>query len=102
MTGFAAQCYTAVMPRWTWVIVIAVLVYLQYRLWIGPGGYLDVASLQDRVESARAHNSELKTRNLLLEAEIERLETDPAAVEYHARADLGMIRPGETFYLIVH
>ncbi len=76
--------------------------YLQYRLWIGPGGFLDVADLNARVEAARSHNAELRERNQLLEAEIERLETDPAAVEYHARADLGMIRPGETFYLIVH
>ncbi|MGJ8668805.1 MAG: septum formation initiator family protein [Oceanococcus sp.] len=90
------------MPRWTWVIVIAGVVYLQYRLWVGPGGYLDVAELQQRVNSAAEHNATLHARNQVLEAEIDRLETDPAAVEYHARADLGMIRPGETFYLIVH
>ena len=90
------------MPRWTWVIVVAGIIYLQYRLWVGPGGYLEVAELQDRVHSARDHNAQLQQRNQLLEAEIERLETDPAAVEYHARADLGMIKPDETFYLIVH
>lgn len=90
------------MPRWTWVIVIAGIVYLQYRLWVGPGGYLEVVELQQRVQAATAHNATLQQRNATLEAEIDRLENDPAAVEYHARADLGMVRPDETFYLIVH
>lgn len=90
------------MPRWTWVIIGAGIIYLQYRLWIGPGGWLDAAELSAQVESAASHNAQLRQRNQLLEAEITRLETDPDAIEYHARADLGMIRPGETFYLIVH
>ena len=90
------------MPRWIWVIAIAGLIYLQYRLWIGPGGYTEVAELGQRVEDARSHNQALRQRNQSLEVQIRRLETDPAAVEYHARADLGMIRQGETFYLIVH
>lgn len=89
------------MPRSSWIIALAGVVYLQYRLWIGPGGYTDVLEISDRVESARTHNAQLKQRNALLEAEIDRLERDPAAVEYHARADLGMIREGETFYLVV-
>ncbi len=89
------------MPKGIWVIAVAGLVYLQYRLWLGPGGYLDAAELSQRVESARQHNARLAERNARIEAEIDRLERDPAAIEYHARADLGMIKPGETFYLIV-
>ncbi|ORE87018.1 septum formation initiator [Oceanococcus atlanticus] len=90
------------MPRSTWVIIGAGIIYLQYRLWIGPGGWLDAADLSAQVEAAATHNTQLRVRNQALEAEIERLETDPDAIEYHARADLGMVRPGETFYLIVH
>ena len=90
------------MPRWTWVIVLAGIFYLQYRLWIGPGSYLDAAEMTAKVNAVAEHNQQLRERNQLLEAEIDRLENDPDAIEYHARADLGMIRPGETFYLIVH
>ncbi len=90
------------MPKWTWVIAIAGLLYLQYRLWIGPGSYADAARLGARVEAAAQQNEELLARNAAIEAEIARLENDPAAIEYHARADLGLIKPGESFYLIVH
>jgi cell division protein FtsB len=90
------------MPRWTWIIAVVGALYLQYRLWIGPGGYLDVAELQARVDAAQQQNEFLQQRNDAIETEITRLETDPAAIEYHARVDLGMIKPGESFYLIVH
>lgn len=90
------------MPKGIWVIAVAGIVYLQYRLWLGPGGYLDAAELAQRVESGQQHNAELARRNARIEAEINRLENDPEAIEYHARADLGMVKPGETFYLIVH
>lgn len=90
------------MPRWALVIAVGLVVYLQYRLWIGPGGYADVVDLSARAQTARDTNSQLSQRNAQIEAQIVRLETDPAAIEYHARADLGMIRPGESFYLVVH
>ncbi len=89
-------------PKGTWIIAVAGIVYLQYRLWFGAGGYLDAAELAARLEASRAHNARLMERNQAIEAEIERLENDPAAIEYHARADLGMIKPGESFFLIVH
>ncbi len=89
------------MPKGTWVIAVAGILYLQYRLWLGPGGWLDARELGQQVEAAAAHNARLQERNDLIEAEIDRLENDPAAIEYHARADLGMIKPGESFYLIV-
>lgn len=90
------------MPRWALVIAVGVLLYLQYRLWIGPGGLSDAAKLSERAAGVAAENAQLRQRNARIEAEIERLESDPDAIEYHARADLGMIRPGESFFLVVH
>ena len=90
------------MPRWGLAIAVGVVLYLQYRLWIGPGGAADIAELSQRAAAAAAENAALQQRNARIEAEIERLESDPAAIEYHARADLGMIRPGESFFLVVH
>ena len=90
------------MPRGIWVIAIAGLVYLQYRLWLGPGGYLDARELQARVDSAVEVNREMQVRNRVIEAQIHSLEHDPKAIEYHARTDLGMLKPGETFFLIVN
>ena len=43
----------------------------------------------------------LKQRNAALAAEVEDLKSGEAAVEDRARSELGMIKPGETFYRVV-
>lgn len=47
--------------------------------------------LAERSEKIRV----LEAEKVRLEAEIERLEKDPRAVEKHAREKLGLVRPGE-------
>lgn len=46
-------------------------------------------------------NEQLVGRNALLYREIEDLNKGLAAVEELARNDLGMIKPGETFYRLL-
>ena len=43
----------------------------------------------------------LQYRNDALAAEVEDLKSGEAAVEERARNELGMIKPGETFYRVV-
>ena len=89
------------MPRRlvTWLLLVLVL-FLQYRLWLGDGGYADKRRLQAQVEVQRAEVEKLTARNAALQAEVDDLKAGVAAVEARARADLGMIQPGETFYLM--
>lgn len=89
------------MPRRlvTWLL-LALVLFLQYRLWLGDGGYADKRRLQAQVEAQRAEVEKLNTRNAALQAEVDDLKAGVAAVEARARADLGMIQPGETFYLM--
>ena len=49
----------------------------------------------------QAINAKLKTRNDQLFAEIDDLNEGSEAIEERARNELGMIRPGETFYRLV-
>ena len=46
-------------------------------------------------------NERLKLRNEQLEREIEELKSGTESIEEKARTDLGMIKEGEEFYLIV-
>ena len=46
-------------------------------------------------------NKRLKLRNEQLEREIEDIKSDTESIEEKARTDLGMIKKGEEFYLIV-
>ena len=84
------------------VLLLLVLVaWLQYRLWFGPGGQREVASLRQQVERQARDNAGLRQRNDALAAEVEDLKSGAAAVEERGRSELGMIKPGETFYRVV-
>ena len=86
-------------------IVIAALVLillgLQFRLWVGQGSYAHIMQLKARIETQQTENLTLQQRNQRLYAEVDELKSGLDAVEERARNELGMIRKGETFYLIV-
>ena len=83
------------------VLLLALLGWLQYRLWFGNGGEREVAALQEQVQRQARDNSGLRERNAALAAEVQDLKSGEAAVEERARSELGMIKPGETFYRVV-
>lgn len=82
-------------------ILIVLLVLLQAKLWLGDGGYRDVQRLRERVAEQDRENTALRERNEQLRAEVEDLREGLDAVEERARSELGMIREGEEFYLVV-
>lgn len=77
------------------------LLVLQHRLWTGIGGQTDVQQLQQQVLEQQHTNSGLQQRNAALAAEVKDLKSGEAAIEERARNELGMIKPGETFYRVV-
>lgn len=77
------------------------LAVLQLRLWSGPGGRASVAELDAQVARQARENGGLRQRNDALAAEVADLKSGEAAVEERARSELGMIKPGETFYRVV-
>lgn len=85
------------------VLLALLLAGLQYRLWFGTGGAGDVEQLESQVAQQAHQNEGLRERNAALAAEVADLKspTGEAAVEERARSELGMIRPGETFYRVV-
>ena len=68
---------------------------------LGAGGLPDSRALRDTVTAQRAENARLQQRNDALSAEVEDLKSGEAAVEERARSELGMVKPGETFYRVV-
>ncbi|MFC7300536.1 cell division protein FtsB [Cognatiluteimonas weifangensis] len=83
------------------LLLLVLLGWLQYRLWFGNGGQREVEALQRQVQRQTRDNAGLQQRNDALAAEVEDLKSGEAAVEERARNELGMIRPGETFYRVV-
>lgn len=89
------------MRRWLIVILIALLVSLQYRLWVGEGSLAEIWSLKKAGALQSAENAGLKERNAILEADVQDLKQGLDAAEERARTELGMVKDGEVFYQIV-
>jgi cell division protein FtsB len=53
----------------------------------------DLRALDQAVDATRVQNAQMRT-------EIERIKTDPTAIEEIARKDLGLIKPGEKLFII--
>ncbi len=83
------------------LILFFLLILLQFKLWLGEGGFTEVARLEARVESQRQQNDDLLQRNAELQAEVEDLRERLDAVEERARNELGLIKPEEQFYQVV-
>ena len=80
------------------IVLVILLVLVQVRLWTEVR---EVHSLRIMVEEQNEQNRQLRERNDALAAEVEDLRAGLEAIEERARAELGLIREGESFYLIV-
>jgi cell division protein FtsB len=84
--------------RWLALAFVLLIAALQYPMWLGKGGWLQVRELSRQVEAQQAANAQLKARNDTLDAEVRDLKTGSEAIEERARSELGMIRSDEVFF----
>jgi len=82
------------------LVFVALIAAIQYPLWLGKGGWLQVRELDRALAKASETNAGLKQRNDALDAEVRDLKTGYEAIEERARAELGMIRHDEVFFQI--
>ena len=81
--------------------IVVALLGLLLRGWFSDVGYFAKAQLQLRVVEQQNDTAGLKVRNQNLLTEVMGLRHTLAAVESSARTDLGMIKEGESFFLVV-
>jgi cell division protein FtsB len=79
----------------------ALLLLIQYPLWLGKGGWLAVVDLEAQVDTSRRKADELKARNAKLDSEVRDLKDGTGAVEERARYELGMIKQNEIFVQVL-
>jgi cell division protein FtsB len=82
-------------------ILGALIVVIQFPLWLGKGGWLRVWELDQQVAAQRAQNAKLEARNAGIAAEVRDLKQGLDAVEERARYELGLVRPDEVFFQTV-
>ena len=82
-------------------ILIALIAALQYPMWLGKGGWLQVREYDRQLAQQREANAKLKARNDALDTEVRDLKQGYEAIEERARSDLGMIKQDEVFFQTV-
>jgi cell division protein FtsB len=80
------------------LVFVGLIAALQYPMWLGKGGWLEVRHLDRQLVARQDANAKLKQRNEALEADVRDLKTGYEAIEERARAELGMVRGDEVFF----
>lgn len=83
------------------LLLLVILGWLQYSLWLGKNGIHDYVQVSEDVAASEQVNAKLKARNEQLFAEIGDLNDGLEAIEERGRSELGMIKPGESFYRVL-
>lgn len=79
------------------VIATVVLVLMQIKYWYGDYGHANLIAVKNQLHEQNRLNQEQINKNNILLADVKDLKSGLSAIEEHARLDLGLIKPGETF-----
>ncbi len=82
-------------------VFVIMIMLLQTQLWFGKGSIPDLYRLHLQIDNQIQQNALLKDRNQMLAAEIKDLRLGTDGLEELARAKLGMIKKGESFFMII-
>ena len=83
------------------LVLTALLLALQYDLWMGEGSLTALWQLQQQNVAVHTDNQTLQARNDALAAEVDDLKSGMAAIEERARSELGMVKQHETFVQVI-
>ena len=82
-------------------ILFVLLIWLQYKLWLGDGGIPEVLELEQEIETVQSEVNTLQERNKALNAEVMDLKKGIEAIEERARSEMGMIKKDEIYYQVI-
>ncbi|MBE9539517.1 MAG: septum formation initiator family protein [Proteobacteria bacterium] len=86
---------------WLLGLLLILLAGLQYRLWFAQGSLAEQHRLELQLREQTEINRKLRERNAIVEREVLELQGGTEGIEQRAREQLGLIREGETFYMVV-
>ena len=88
--------------KWLNIILAILILWALFQQQFGDGGRKELKEKQLLLASQQAEIEDLKQRNEKLEAEVNSLKTGLDAIEERARAELGMVKEGETFIQVIN
>jgi cell division protein FtsB len=83
------------------ILLVALLVAIQYPLWLGKGSWLRVWDIDRQLTAQQETNAKLQARNEAMDAEVRDLKQGYDAIEERARSELGMIKHDEVFVQVL-
>lgn len=81
------------------VLALTVCLFLVYSA-VGEHGLVRLNRMVDQRDELRSRVRALQESNAELTEQVSLLRDDPATIEYLARTELGMVRDGETVYIL--
>jgi len=88
-------------PRLLTATLFIFLLLLLYGLFFGKQNLFDLMEQQARLSQLTEETKVLRERNERIRIDVNDIKTRLGAIEGLARSELGLIKPGETFYQIV-
>lgn len=85
--------------RLVWVFCITLCLFLAYSA-VGEKGLIRLHQMIVERENLKTHIQTLEKENTRLAEEVGRLRVDETAIESLARIELGLVKPGETVYIL--
>ena len=87
--------------RILFLILLSLIALVQYSLWLGKGGWLQVRDLDRQIKAQQQANQKMQERNAAIDADVKDLKQGYAAIEERARSKLGMIKDDEVFFQVI-
>ena len=81
------------------LILMSIIFVTQFNYWFGDFNRADLNSMKEEITQISKENEDLRLENVLLQEERDKLSSGRDALEGAAREELGLIKPGETFYV---
>ena len=86
--------------RRLWLVLVVTFSLFLISSVLGESGLIRLSRMVRQRDELRSKVRELKKSNAQLAEEIHQLRDDPATIENLARTELGMVRDGETVYIL--
>lgn len=102
-TGLLARLYERGHSRWRKVATGAaalLAIGLGYHVVFGQNGITIYQQKREETQSLDRQLQSLQRENEVLKGHVERLQSDPNAIEHQAREELHYTRPGEVIYTL--
>lgn len=83
------------------LILLSLIALMQYSLWLGKGGWLQVRDMDRQIRAQQQANQKMQERNAAIDADVKDLKQGYAAIEERARSKLGMVKDDEIFFQVI-